>query len=87
MEEVNNILAKIHNTKKFNTCIAFPLRKSYDISILKNLENISYNMTTKKFDNIEVIDIDGIRYLNFVDQIDNLRKKGVYIYMHNGVIL
>ena len=87
---ISTILNKISKTKKFNNYTEFKLKKPLDINdneirnIIKKIMNLPntivyYNNITNYCDLLCVIDINGVRYYEFEDNMWTMENKGIII--------
>lgn len=82
------LLCKIVNTPFFETYKEHKLDKYYTINNVKSIflkiknENntISYNGSTRRFNNIGVIDLNGVRYYDLDDDMWTMTNKGLQCY-------
>lgn len=88
MNELQNILKTIKQNEKYDSYTEYNLSTYIDIKneMVKNIiNNLNKNLYTKCFynkktlicDNIGVVDIDGIRYIDFDDNIFTMLNKGI----------
>jgi hypothetical protein len=87
INEIKNILNKINTQDNFENYISIKLSKPVKINgeiktIINNInkqENTLglYNKKTMLFDNIGIIDLNKIRYIDFDDGVYTMMNKGI----------
>ena len=86
--EIKEILDKINQTQIFKDYTEFTLKKNVNMNtsemkqLIRDLNNEKnttayYNSVTKNFDTIDVIDVNGSRYIDFDDNYYTLLNKGI----------